>query len=52
MTAQVDLRIGTTVVLHARARTTPTGLIAVGALVSAIILSVGPLVWSARRRPY
>ena len=35
---------------EADARTTPAGLLAVGALVSAIILSVAPLVWVARRR--
>ncbi|MFC0410363.1 hypothetical protein [Roseomonas elaeocarpi] len=52
MTAQVDLQIGSSVVLQARARATPAGLMAIGVLVSSIILSVAPLVWSARRRPY
>ncbi|WP_458095264.1 hypothetical protein [Roseomonas sp. WA12] len=50
--ASVDLRFGQHVHLQAEVRVTPTGLLSIGALVSGIILSVAPLVWSARRRPY
>ena len=50
--ASVDLRMGRHVQLRAEVRVTPAGLLAIGALVSGIILSVAPLVWSARRRPY
>jgi tetrahydromethanopterin S-methyltransferase subunit F len=48
----VDLRFGRHAHLQAEMRVTPAGLLAIGALVSGIILSVAPLVWSARRRPY
>ena len=50
--ASVDLRLGEHVALKAEVRVTPGGLLAIGALVSGIILSVAPLVWAARRRPY
>ena len=50
MSAHVHLRVGG-MSLRASAHATPAGLLAVGVLVSAIILSVAPLVWAARRRP-
>ena len=50
--AHLDLRLGSRGMLKAEVRVTPAGLLAIGALVSGIILSVAPLVWSARRRPY
>jgi hypothetical protein len=50
--ASVDLRLGEHAMLKAEVRVTPGGLLAIGALVSGIILSVAPLVWAARRRPY
>ena len=43
MRAEVDLRIGKAVALRASARVTPAGLVSVGILVSAILLSVGAL---------
>jgi hypothetical protein len=51
MNANVHLRFGPSVSLHATARATPAGLVAIGLLVSAIILSVAPLVRIARERP-
>ncbi|MBP0444577.1 hypothetical protein J8J14_07255 [Roseomonas sp. SSH11] len=50
--ASLDLRLGNHLALKAEVRVTSGGLLAIGALVSGIILSVVPLVWSARRRPY
>jgi hypothetical protein len=50
MAAEVHLRIGSAVSFRVAARATPDGLVAVGLLVSSIILSVAPLVWAARRR--
>jgi hypothetical protein len=49
MKARVKLRIGSNVVLHATARTTPAGLISAGLAVSSIILAVAALVWAVRR---
>jgi hypothetical protein len=51
-TATAEVRLGEHVSLRADVRVTPAGLLAIGALVSGIILSVAPLVWSARRRRY
>ncbi len=51
-TATAEVRLGEHVSLRAEVRVTPAGLLAIGALVSGIILSVAPLVWSARRRRY
>ncbi|WP_338663560.1 hypothetical protein VQH23_00025 [Pararoseomonas sp. SCSIO 73927] len=50
--AKVDLQIGRAVSARAEVHISSGGLIAIGALVSSIILSVAPLVWAARRRPY
>lgn len=50
MKASVDLRIGNSVWLQATARTTPAGLVSVGIMVSAIILSVATLIRAARHR--
>jgi hypothetical protein len=50
--ASMDLRVGNHVTLKAELRVTTAGLLAIGALVSGIILSVAPLVWSARRRSH
>lgn len=44
------LQLGSTVSLTVSARATAAELLAVGALVSSILLSVGPIVWAARRR--
>jgi hypothetical protein len=49
MKAHVDLRIGERTVLTATARTTPAGLISIGVMVGAILLSVAVLVRAARR---
>ena len=51
VSAAIHLRLGRHASVHVAARATPAGLLAVGALVSSIILSVAPLVWAARRRP-
>jgi hypothetical protein len=48
----VELRAGNHLAFRTEVRVTPAGLLAIGALVSGILLSVAPLVWSARRRPY
>lgn len=50
--ARVDLQLGSNVSIKAEVRVTPTGLLAIAALVSGILLSVAPIIWSARRRPY
>ncbi|MCR0981471.1 hypothetical protein [Roseomonas populi] len=50
--AKVDLQLGQHVSARAELQISSSGLMAVGALVSSIILSVAPLVWAARRRPY
>ncbi|MFH5923261.1 hypothetical protein [Roseomonas xinghualingensis] len=50
--ALVELRFGNQVAMKAEAHLTPSGLLAIGALVSSILLSVAPIIWSARRRPY
>ena len=50
MNAHVHLRIGNSISVRAAARATPAGLVAVGLLVSAIILSVAPVVRAARER--
>jgi hypothetical protein len=50
--AHVDLQLGRHVSIKAEVRVTPTGLLAIGALVWGILLSVAPIIWSARRRPY
>lgn len=53
-TADLDARLGSAS-LHLQLRMTPTGLLAVGGLVSSILLSVTALVWAAtsvkRRHP-
>ncbi|WP_426956323.1 hypothetical protein [Muricoccus radiodurans] len=51
-TASFDVRLGQHVSMRAEVRVTPAGLLAIGALVSGILLSVAPIIWSARRRPY
>ena len=48
MRAELDLRFGSAAI-HAAARTTPAGIIAVGVLVSSILLSAAVLVHAARR---
>jgi hypothetical protein len=50
--ASLELRAGNHLAFRTEVRVTPAGLLAIGALVSGILLSVAPLVWSARRRPY
>lgn len=47
-TARATLRIGDRVVLETEARATPLGLLAVGGLVAAILLSVAPIVRAKR----
>ncbi|MCK8787987.1 hypothetical protein M0638_26890 [Roseomonas sp. NAR14] len=49
VTASVDLRLGSSVSVQARARATPAGLIAAGILAAAVILAIVPLVRAARR---
>ncbi|MCW8085597.1 hypothetical protein [Sabulicella glaciei] len=48
MRAELDLRFGSATI-HATARTTPAGIIAVGVLVSSILLSTAVLVRAARK---
>jgi hypothetical protein len=50
MKAEVELRIGDRTVVMATARTTPAGLVSVGVMVAAILLSVAALVHTARRK--
>ena len=50
--AKMDLQLGHAVSVKAEVHVSSGGLVAIGALVSSIILSVAPLVWAARRRPY
>ena len=50
MRAEAELRVRGDTVLRATARATPAGLIALGALVSAILLSTAALVRAARSR--
>ena len=50
MKAKVELRIGNRTVVMATARTTPAGLVSVGVMVAAILLSVAALVHTARRK--
>ncbi|MFS2108274.1 hypothetical protein ACCC88_01190 [Sphingomonas sp. Sphisp140] len=47
-TARASIRIGERVVLEAEARATPIGLIAIGGMVAAILLSVPPILRAAR----
>ena len=51
MRSTLTVRVGNHTVLHATARATPAGLIALGALVPAILLSTAVLVRAARGRP-
>ena len=51
MRVEVELRTGRATVLRASARTTPAGLVSVGILVSAILLSTAVLVRAAIARP-
>ncbi|MBO1075056.1 hypothetical protein [Roseomonas marmotae] len=51
MNATVDLRLGHGVTLNATARATPAGLLAIGGLVSAILLSTAVLVRVAKWPP-
>jgi hypothetical protein len=50
MKAKVELRIGDRTAVMVTARTTPAGLISVGVMVTAILLSVAALVHTARRK--
>ena len=50
MKGKVELRIGDRAVVIATARTTPVGLISVGVMVAAILLSATALVHAARRK--
>ena len=50
MKAKVELRIGDRTVVIATARTTPAGLISVGIMVAAILLSTAVLVHATRRK--
>ncbi len=50
MKAKVELRIGDRTVVMVTARTTPAGLVSVGVMVTAILLSVAALVHIARRK--
>ena len=48
--ASLDLRVGNHLMIKAETRVTTGGLLAIGALVSGIILATVPLVAAARRR--
>ena len=48
MTARATLRAGERFVMEVDARATPLGLLAVGGLVAAILLSVPPIIRAAR----
>lgn len=48
-TARATLRAGNWLVMEAEARATPLGLLAIGGLVAAILLSVPPIVRAKRR---
>lgn len=50
MKAMVELRIGDRAAIMATARTTPAGLISIGLMVGAILLSTAALVHAARRK--
>lgn len=50
MKAKIKLRAGKRVLVTATARTTPAGLISVGVMVAAILLSTAVLVHAARRK--
>ena len=50
MKAQFELRIGDRAMVTAAARATPAGLVSVGVMVAAILLSTAALVHTARRR--
>jgi hypothetical protein len=50
MKAKVKVRIGKRVLVMATARTTPAGLVSVGVMVAAILLSAAALVHTARRK--
>ncbi|QYE34647.1 hypothetical protein KZX46_18070 [Polymorphobacter sp. PAMC 29334] len=47
--AEASLRLGRGVQLRARVETTPAGLLAIGGLVAAILLSTARIVEAARR---
>ena len=50
MKANIKLRIGHCVMIMATARTTPAGIVSVGVMISAIVLSAAVLVYAARRK--
>ncbi|MGI4799058.1 MAG: hypothetical protein ACRYG8_34480 [Janthinobacterium lividum] len=50
MTIKAHLQVGSAVSLKIAARARPAELVAIGALVSSILLAVAPIVWAARRR--
>lgn len=50
MKAMVELRIGERTVISATARATPAGLVSVGVMIAAILLSTAALVHTARRK--
>ena len=50
MRTEVEVRLGQASMLRATARATPAGLVAVGILVSAILLSTAALIRAARAR--
>ncbi|AJP73665.1 hypothetical protein [Sphingomonas hengshuiensis] len=47
-TARAAIRVGDRLALEAEVRVTPLGLIAIGGLVAAVLLSVPPIVRAAR----
>jgi hypothetical protein len=50
MKAKIELRIGDRMVVMATAQTTPAGLVSVGVMVAAILLSAAALVHTARQK--
>ena len=50
LTIKAHLKLGSAVSLKIAARAGPAELVAVGALVSSILLAVAPIIWAARRR--
>ena len=49
--ARAVIRIGDRIVMESEVRVTPLGLLAIGGLVAAILLSVPPIIRASTRRP-
>ncbi len=51
MKAVFNLKIGDKISLQGSARTTPAGIISAGITLSAILASIGFIVWAGRKKP-